>query len=412
MGINDFWKFITVNGEPMIVGVDACLWMTQCQAVFHTPRHAQAGRNPELRALFYKLAALNQTGVIGVFVFDGPNRPSVKRGTQVKSKPHWLTQEFKQMIELFGFHSHTAPGEAEAELAHLNQEQDIHAVLTDDSDAAIFGAQCIIRSLDKKKKDKVTVYTAKALRNTASVGLTLGGMLLLAILRGGDYDAGGLVGCGMAIAHELARCGFGDTLLAAVQNQTEGSLEHFLVAWRRDLRDELASNSRGHMRSRQKALASKIPETFPSIRVLKLYVHPVTSGSDGFEAPTTDRWVPKVPSLADLALCCKRKFGWSAVDMVSKFKKYIFPGVFMRRLTLPLDVHERLHQHVILGRVNEEHPPLSAYLSVLARNELTPGVILYKLKFCVGGQVKLHMFTVNVEDEMVQKSTSKTYRKQ
>lgn len=38
-----------------------------------------------------------------------------------------------------------ALGEAEAELAHLNHEGIIDAVLTDDGDALIFGAKVIIR---------------------------------------------------------------------------------------------------------------------------------------------------------------------------------------------------------------------------------------------------------------------------
>jgi Holliday junction resolvase YEN1 len=65
------------------------------------------GRNPELRALFWKLTALNQVGVTAVFPFDGPNRPSIKRDKQVGSKPHWLVQEFTELIELFGFHHYT-----------------------------------------------------------------------------------------------------------------------------------------------------------------------------------------------------------------------------------------------------------------------------------------------------------------
>lgn len=81
--------------------------MTQCQTVFHKPHHAQMGRNPELRALFFKLAALNQVGVTAVFVFDGPHRPSVKRDKQVKAKPHWLVEEFTELIGLFGFHHYT-----------------------------------------------------------------------------------------------------------------------------------------------------------------------------------------------------------------------------------------------------------------------------------------------------------------
>jgi Holliday junction resolvase YEN1 len=39
-----------------------------------------------------------------------------------------------------------APGEAEAELAKLNEMGYIHGILTEDSDAFVFGARCVIRT--------------------------------------------------------------------------------------------------------------------------------------------------------------------------------------------------------------------------------------------------------------------------
>lgn len=41
-----------------------------------------------------------------------------------------------------------APGEAEAELAKLNAEGMIDAILTDDSDTLVFGGRCVIRRLE------------------------------------------------------------------------------------------------------------------------------------------------------------------------------------------------------------------------------------------------------------------------
>ncbi|KAJ7243794.1 PIN domain-like protein [Mycena rebaudengoi] len=320
------------NTGAMVVGVDACLYLTQCEAVFHKPRHAQRGRNPELRILFYKLAALNEAGAIFVWVFDGPNRPSIKRNKRVRAKPHWLIEEFTEMINLFGFYSYTAPGEAEAELAHLNRLNYIDAVLTDDGDAAVFGARRIIRMLNKKDKNEITVYTSDSLQSSP-VGLTLGGILLLAVLGGGDYDTVGLAKCGTNIAHALARSGYGDSLLTATQTMTNGQLQTFLVGWREQLRAELATNSHGYLATKQRALSMKIPNTFPSIRVLKLYVHPTTSWSEGFAPPPVDSWTVKLPSLPELALYCTRKFGWTPLDIVGKFKKLIFPGVCTRRLS-------------------------------------------------------------------------------
>jgi Holliday junction resolvase YEN1 len=70
------------------------------------PRHAQAGRNPELHTLFYKLAWLLNSTAVPVFVFDGAGRPSMKRGRHVRQAEHWLVEDFQKLINAFGFFSH------------------------------------------------------------------------------------------------------------------------------------------------------------------------------------------------------------------------------------------------------------------------------------------------------------------
>jgi holliday junction resolvase YEN1 len=69
----------------------------------------QAGENPVLRLLFFRLCRLSALPVIPIFVFDGNDRPSVKRGVKVKGKAHWLTERFQCFIEAFGFHWYTVP---------------------------------------------------------------------------------------------------------------------------------------------------------------------------------------------------------------------------------------------------------------------------------------------------------------
>lgn len=109
------------------------------------------------------LAWLYRNAVKALFVFDGVNRPSVKRNMRVSMTPHWMVSKVQEMIVAFGFQWYTvsrtpfhviicisltilqAPGEAEAELAHLNYIGTIDGVLTDDGDAFLFGALCIIR---------------------------------------------------------------------------------------------------------------------------------------------------------------------------------------------------------------------------------------------------------------------------
>ena len=83
------------------------IWIGQAQAIFNSQELcAQAGENTELRVLYFHLACLLKLPVTAVFVFDGLKRPAVKRGKQVKPKPHWLTRGLKALVAAFGFHSH------------------------------------------------------------------------------------------------------------------------------------------------------------------------------------------------------------------------------------------------------------------------------------------------------------------
>ena len=131
----------------------------QCQSAF-VHNHAQFGQNPELRTLFYRLSRLLSCCIDAVFVFDGPNRAKVKRGKQVRSIPHWLTTGMQEMLDAFGFTWYTvsnnmlyivnlfthskAAGDAEAELAWLNRNGQIDAVISEDSDTLVFGAPVVI----------------------------------------------------------------------------------------------------------------------------------------------------------------------------------------------------------------------------------------------------------------------------
>ena len=87
-------------------------WFFECQAAFTGCGrvHSNAGLNPELRALFFRLAELSRSTAQAVFVFDGPKRPKIKCGKAVRTHPHWLTSRFVQLVEAFGFHCHTVRG--------------------------------------------------------------------------------------------------------------------------------------------------------------------------------------------------------------------------------------------------------------------------------------------------------------
>ena len=79
------------------IGIDASIWYQ------HAEHSTKEGANPELRLLFFRLARLAKLPWLVLFVFDGRERPAIKRGSRMgKSGTHNLTQGFKEMIECFG----------------------------------------------------------------------------------------------------------------------------------------------------------------------------------------------------------------------------------------------------------------------------------------------------------------------
>lgn len=126
--------------------MDAPIWC------FHASKQTtQAGSHPGLRTLYYKILKLLQNPITPLFVFDGPDKPKFKRGKRVTGggwtghEFNKITQDFKQMLDEMGLEYWVAPGEAEAELAHLSQTGRIDAVLSDDVDALMFGAKRVLR---------------------------------------------------------------------------------------------------------------------------------------------------------------------------------------------------------------------------------------------------------------------------
>lgn len=69
---------------------------------------ARTGRDTEYRCLSLKLEQLARLPAIVVVVFDGPNRPKIKRDTRVQSnKEHYLSAELRLLADAFGFHNWT-----------------------------------------------------------------------------------------------------------------------------------------------------------------------------------------------------------------------------------------------------------------------------------------------------------------
>ncbi|KAF8166162.1 hypothetical protein BJ912DRAFT_246040, partial [Pholiota molesta] len=250
----------------------------------------------------------------------------------------WWTDLAVELINHFGYRIHLAPGEAEAELAKLSSEGHIHAVITSDSDAYVFGTAMLLRNIlrkdrakDRKDLDEYHVYMAGD-SDSGGLPLSQGGLILFALLSGGDYGPG-ITGCGPTTALALAKCGFGDQLLAAHHQLNDAEYEQFLIQWRCTVRRELHTNSRGILPRRQPNVAAAISDSFPNRRILRLYATPVTSWSPGYTPPDVSHWGIKQPSIPAITEFCRRHFRCTTQQKLKeKFKSNLWEGIFLQML--------------------------------------------------------------------------------
>ncbi|CCM02117.1 uncharacterized protein FIBRA_04194 [Fibroporia radiculosa] len=346
------------------VGIDASIWF------FHAA-YGREGENPELRTLFFKCTRLMSAPFLPLFVFDGPKRPEVKRGKRISGKHHWMVQGMQRIIDAFGFEWRMAPGEAEAELAYLNRIGIIDAVYTDDVDTFLFGAKMILRNpsvtlsgnrahslkngAGRDDGNHAATYTSHNILNHPSVQLTQGGLILIGILRGGDYHQAGLQGCGGTIAHGLAKCGFGDSLLRAAQTLSREKLSEFLDTWREELRVELRTNARGLIGKKYPSLAKSIPSDFPDIEVLLNYTDPITSESNSTRPKKIFIDWEKEPDLGKIAELCELYFEWGVKEIIIKrFRTVLWPAAVLRILRRAALLRDKKATRI---GINSSQPP-------------------------------------------------------
>ncbi|KAF6762537.1 PIN domain-like protein [Ephemerocybe angulata] len=333
MGINGLWQAIapaahhrsfaefltseaverTSNGESLpVIGVDASPLMFEAQGAAIRARKkggslARIGRNVEYSTLMKFLEQFIRAPCIVHIVFDGGARPVRKRNRAVGQglgQEHYLAGGFRALLDAFGFHWSIAPGEGEAQLAHMNRAGIIDFVFTSDSDIFLFGAVRVIRRPQmKENRDHIEVYTSDALEDQDSGALSRSGILFLAVVAGGDYNTTGLRGCGFDTAYTLAQSTELPQLLNAAIS-TEASFGNRLSA------------------------AHGIPESFPDPGIVHQYANSITDVGPNLAAkrdvnlPDTDRLVR--------AACDILEWRWART--YEMLKSSAWPGHCMRQI--------------------------------------------------------------------------------
>jgi Holliday junction resolvase YEN1 len=284
-----------------------------------------------LRTFYYRLLRLIALCIHPVFVFDGPNKPPFKRnkrtGANVASIPEFLA---KQLLKQFGYPIHLAPGEAEAECALLQREGIVDAVLSEDVDTLMFGSGITIRNWSPEKSGKtpthVNVYDAVETKNGPSE-LDREGMILVALMSGGDYVPEGIPGCGPKTACEAAKAGFGHDLCSIPRNDPAA-----LSQWRDRLQHELRTNESKLFKRKHGAL--KIPDDFPRLDILGYYTHPAISTKTGLEKLRRSiNWDQELdyPGLREFT---GDAFDWVRLEGAKHFVRSLAPSLLVRALRL------------------------------------------------------------------------------
>ncbi|CAL5867458.1 uncharacterized protein PFLUO_LOCUS1677 [Penicillium psychrofluorescens] len=267
------------TARPIRVAVDISIWLFQVQA-------GRGGKNPELRTLFYRLLKFLSLPIHPLFVYDGSHKPPFKRGKAVSARSYGnapIIRRSKDLIERFKFPWHEAPGEAEAECARLQRAGIVDAVMSNDVDTLMFGSSLTIMNFSKENgsgtsaSTHVTCYGMGKEGYPSNVPLDRAGMILFAMLSGGDYLPSGVPKCGSKLAAEISKAGFGADLLQEITSHG-ADLSSRLNEWRERLQYELEENESGYFATKHKAV--RIPETFPDQTILEFYAEPKVSGEE------------------------------------------------------------------------------------------------------------------------------------
>ncbi|KAI2484028.1 XPG-I multi-domain protein [Pyrenophora tritici-repentis] len=264
------------HGKPLRIAVDEADWrfnnLTQQQVYTIRQTSNQHAFQGIEKAMFYRICHFLTLNIQLIFVFDGPGRPW-KRGKRGQGKIDYEERRLLQsVLNCLGVPYHEAPGEAEAECARLQILGIVDAVWSQDSDALMFGCTFLLNdwrvAKEDSNKDRSKENTKKSGKYARVIrtnelrelhGLDREGMVLFAMLVGGDYDTKGLPGCGPSMAMQAVKHDLGRSLCAC-RNQRDCSL------WGIELATFLQTSYRGR--------SIPVPPTYPDYKILHKYNHP------------------------------------------------------------------------------------------------------------------------------------------
>ncbi|KAI3444622.1 hypothetical protein Pfo_001287 [Paulownia fortunei] len=222
------------------VAVDLSYWIVQ-----HETAIKGYTRKPHIRLTFFRTVNLfSKFGAYPVFVLDGTpsplksqarivrffrssgidlsSLPEAEEGISVERNRAFrkCVEECVELLELLGMPVLKAKGEAEAFCAQLNREGHVDACITADSDAFLYGAQCVIKRIQPNSKEPFECYHISDIE--AGLGLKRKHLIAVSLLVGNDHDLNGIMGIGLDTAVRFVKSFSEDEILNRLHELARG----------------------------------------------------------------------------------------------------------------------------------------------------------------------------------------------
>jgi flap endonuclease-1 len=213
-----------LQGKTVAVDADNLIWsfVTALAGAGQLPAGPDGRSNAHLLGLVSRLLRYAKWGAKSVWVFDGV-QPDLKEATLIE-RGHRIEaarvagdnyqatvaveeddlEECRELLTALGLPWILAPGESDAQCAHLVQDGHAWAAVTQDWDIALFGAPRALRNLTSSTTRTPEILDLATVLGTA--GLTREQLVDAAILIGTDYNEG-VAGVGPVKAVKLVKQG-------------------------------------------------------------------------------------------------------------------------------------------------------------------------------------------------------------
>ncbi|KAG5186039.1 hypothetical protein JKP88DRAFT_348118 [Tribonema minus] len=274
---------------------------------------------------------------------DDARRAHKKAQRDAETVTQEMLDEVKELLHLLGVPYLVAPMEAEAQCVELERLGLVDGIVTDDSDAFVFGAKAVYKNIFEDQK-YVEAYLLPDI--TAEFGISTPHLRALALLMGSDYTLG-IKNVGLVNAMEIVRAfplrageaspapalrrfkewldGFDPLGDAQLEKRVARAIREGPEA---EEREGVTLAQRFHLKHRSARNRWIASPSFPSEEVLRAYEKPqaaaaaidaslaeqllVTSNAEAFEWVTSNaeafEWV--MPDAAALRRLCDEVLGW------------------------------------------------------------------------------------------------------